>query len=360
MPKSDPPSSSASVPDAPSRPQMADLARMAGVSTSTVSRALSGSPLVNARTRERIASLAKVLKYSVHVGAQNLRLGQNRTVAVVIPYEKESRQHLTDPFFLGMLGSLADELTERGFDMLLSRVDADHLDAAARVVESGRALGVILIGQWRHHDQLNALAERGVPIVVWGARLASQRYGTVGGDNVAGGTLATSHLIEQRRRRIAFLGDVKLPEVAQRHLGYRRAHRTAGLEASAELCLPAAFTAESARDVMTQLVASGIGFDAVFACSDLLAMTAINVLREAGRVVPDDIAVVGYDDIEIAANFHPPLTTVRQPLAEAGRALVESLLDLVHGSGPASTLLSTELIVRGSSLRARRARRTPA
>lgn len=337
---------------------MADIARIAGVSTSTVSRALSGSPLVNPETRERVEKLAKLLRYSVHVGAQNLRLGQTRTVAVVIPYDARTRQPLTDPFFLGMLGSLADELTARGFDMLLSRIDADHLDAAARLVESGRAFGVILIGQWRHHDQLNELASRQVPIVVWGARLASQRYCTVGSDNATGGALATAHLIEQGRRRIAFMGDVNLPEVAQRYKGYRKAHRDAGIAPQAELRVPATFTTESGREMTEQLVASGIPFDAIFASSDLLAMTSIGVLREHGRQVPRDVAVVGYDDIQTASHFHPSLTTVRQPLDLAGKALIDALLALADGSTSASTTLATELVVRESSRSARAGRRS--
>ena len=333
----------------PSRPQMADIARMAGVSTSTVSRALSGSALVNEATRARVQDLAKLLKYSVNVGAQNLRLGQTRTVAVVVPYDAQSKQHITDPFFMGMLGSLADVLTERGFDMLLSRVDAEHLDAAAQLVDSGRALGVILIGQWRHHDQLNELAARHVPIVVWGARMQSQLYCTVGGDNVAGGALATAHLLANGRRRIAFFGDTNLPEVAQRYVGHREALKKARVKLYPELCIPVAFTADSGRVAVETLVASGSKFDAIFACSDLLAMTAINSLRQLGLSVPENVAVVGYDDIELAAHFHPPLTTVRQPLDVAGRALVDALLSLLSGGQPLPALLPTELMVRGSS-----------
>lgn len=331
------------------RLQMADIARLAGVSTSTVSRALSGSKLVNEETRTRILELARSLKYSINIGAQNLRLKQNRTVGVVVPYDARTPQHLSDPFFLSMLGSLADALTEQGFDMLLSRVDAETLDAAAQAFDSGRVIGVILIGQWRHHEQLNQLAARHVPIVVWGAQLPQQLYCTIGGDNAAGGRLATEHLIAGGRRDIAFFGDTKLPEVAQRHQGYREALAAAGMAAAAQLHVAAAFLPQCGAEAVDELLRRGVPFDAVFACSDLLAMTAINALRRHGLRVPEDVAVVGYDDIELSSYFHPPLSTVRQPIRAAGRALVAALLALVDGAPAASRQLATELVVRATS-----------
>ena len=329
---------------------MADIARLAGVSVATVSRALNGSPLISRETRDRIDELARSLNYSINVSAKNLRLKQNRTIGVVIPYDRLARQHISDPFFLSMVGSLADALTERGFDMLLSRVDAENLDSAARLVDSGVAIGVILIGQWRHHDQLNLLAARHVPLVVWGTPLPQQLYSSVGGDNVVGGRLATMHLLAQGRRRPLFIGDPQLPEVAHRLRGYREAMATNGLEPDPQLLLSVPFDAAAARAGVDALCERGVGFDAVFACSDVLASAAMQVLHQRGRRVPADVAVVGYDDIEWASHSNPPLTSVRQPIVGAGVALVDALMQVIDGRPVPPMMLPVELVVRGSTL----------
>jgi DNA-binding LacI/PurR family transcriptional regulator len=331
------------------RLQMADIARLAGVSVSTVSRALSGSSLISAETRTRVEELARSLNYSINVSAQNLRLRQNKTIAVVIPYDRVSRQHISDPFFLAMVGSLADALTERGFDMLLSRVDAESLDSAAHLVNSGVAIGVILIGQWRHHDQLNRLAAQRVPIVVWGTQIPQQLYCTVGGDNVAGGQLATRHLLDLGWRRIVFVGDPQLPEVAHRFRGYEEALRARGLAVDPQLLVKVPFDANEARAGITRLCERGTAFDAVFACSDVLASAAMQALHLFGRQVPEQVSVVGYDDIEWASHSNPPLTTVRQPIATAGVELVDALLRTIDGASVPPRALPVELVVRASS-----------
>jgi len=331
------------------RLQMADVARLAGVSVATVSRALSGSPLISADTRTRITELARKLKYSINAGAKNLRLGSSRTISVIIPYDARSRQRVSDPFFLAMLGSLADALTERGFDLLLSRIDADDLGAAATPFDTGVALGIIMIGQWHHHDQLNQLASRGVPIVVWGAQMPRQLYCSVGGDNVSGGAQATRHLLERGRTRIAFVGDTDLPEVAQRYRGYVEALRAHGIAPDARLQLAVPFEVDLARAAVSRLCASSVAFDGVFACSDVLALASIQALRTNGRSVPGSVAVVGYDDIEWASHADPPLTTVRQPIAAAGARIVDALLDVIGGAPRLPITLPVELVVRNSS-----------
>ncbi|GGE63292.1 LacI family DNA-binding transcriptional regulator [Massilia psychrophila] len=328
---------------------MADIARLAGVSTATVSRALNHSPLVNEETRARILELARSLKYSINVGAQNLRLKQNRTVSVMFPVERDTRQHLSDPFLLAMLGSLADALTEQGFDMLFSRIGSDELGAAAAPFDSGRAIGIILIGQWQRHEQINELAARQVPIVVWGAHLPNQLYCCIGGDNVRGGELATEHLLALGRRRIAFFGDLALPEPRQRYRGHCAALERHAIAVDPRLQVPVSFLPEGGVQGVLEMVRRGHAFDAVFACSDLLAMTAIDTLRTHGMRVPDDVAVTGYDDIAQAAVFHPRLTTVCQPIALAAETMVASLLSLINGGPVRSVELPTKLSIRASA-----------
>ena len=330
------------------RLQMADIARMSGVSVSTVSRCLNGSPLVNAETRQRVVELARSLNYSINLGAKNLRLQENRTVAVVVPYDRASRQHISDPFFLSIVGAIADALTDQGLDMLLSRVDAEHLDQAAQMVESGKASGLLVIGQWRHHDQLNAMAARGIPLVVWGAQMPQQLYCSVGGDNRQGGQLATQHLIALGRRRIAFLGDAQLPEVLHRRDGYWAALEAAGLARDPALELAVPFEPLAARAPIQHFL-DQVPVDAVLACSDLLALEALQALRAAGRRVPEDVAVCGYDDMALAAYCAPPLSSVHQPVGEAGAMLVQALLRQVAGEAAAPHTLPVHLVLRASA-----------
>jgi len=211
---------------------MLDIAKLAGVSTATVSRALNGSESIRPETRERIMALAQAHQYTVHAGAKNLRSGENRTLGLVIPYRADLPMQVTDPFFLSILGHLADAMTAAQYDLLLSRVNADHLDECAALYDSGRVAGMVMVGQWDHHDQLNALAKRRVPMVVWGAMMPDQLYCSVGSDNFNGGLQATTHLIQQGRRRIAYIGDFTSGEAKLRFEGYCQALKIMALACS--------------------------------------------------------------------------------------------------------------------------------
>lgn len=330
---------------------MAELARRAQVSEATVSRALAGSTLVAAATRERIQQLARRAGYSVNAAASSLRSKVTRTISVAILLEHESRQAISDPFFLVLLGAVADALAERGRNLILSKVATDIPRFLRRAVRSNQTDGLIVFGQSLHHAALDETAASGFPLTVWGARLPEQRYVSVGSDNEQGGFLATEHLLRQGCRNLAFLGNTRLPEVALRHQGYRRALRAHGLEPTSRLELCVHFEAHTAYTELGALLDTGLRVDGIVASSDVMAMSALRALAERGRQVPADVAVVGFDDIPLASFTSPPLTTVRQDIVGGGRLLVEKLMEQIAGQNSEAAVLGAELIVRASSLR---------
>jgi DNA-binding LacI/PurR family transcriptional regulator len=327
--------------------QMTDIARMAGVSASTVSRALSGSPLIPEATRTRITELARSLNYRVNVGAANLRKRDVQTVGVI--FLGDSLQMISDPFLLSILGTVADALDERGMSLLLSRMHGESQHLMGTLVESGQVAGLIVIGQLTWHEHLNALARQGLPMAVWGAALPDALYPVVGGDNAHGGYLATRHLIGQGCRRIAFFGDTSHPEAGLRYQGYARALAEAGLPLDPRLLQSFLFGDTRIRQVIDGWLDQQLAFDAIFASSDVTAISIMGALRERGVAVPEQVRLVGYDDIALAEHVHPPLSTVRQPTQEAGRALVELLFEALAGQPRRTVLLPTHLIERESS-----------
>jgi DNA-binding LacI/PurR family transcriptional regulator len=184
----------------------------------------------------------------------------------------------------------------------------------------------------------------------WCAQLPRQLYCTVGGDNLEGGRLATEALLAEGRRRVGFLGNRDLPEVAHRYQGYLLAHQRAGVQPDPALCLPASFLADGGRKAVSSLLSQGQGFDGLFACSDLIAMAAIATLRDHGIDVPAQVSVVGYDDVALAQTFQPPLTTVHQSIGEGGRLLVEAVMELIRTGRAEPRMLKPTLVRRASTL----------
>lgn len=326
---------------------MTDLARQAGVSTSTVSRALSGSPLIPEATRERIAELARTMNYRVNVGAANLRRKDVQTVGVVVL--GDSMQAISDPFLLSILGTVADALDARGMSLLLSRLKEGQQHRLSHLVDSGQVCGLIVIGQLTWHEHLNQLAAQGVPMAVWGACLPDAVYPVVGGDNEQGGYLATRHLIAQGSQRIAFFGDIHHPEAELRHRGYLRAMTEAGVRHDPSLQQDFLFGDVRIRETIDHWLNRDLPFDAVFASSDVTAISIIGALKERGVEVPGQIRVVGYDNIALAEHMHPSLSSINQPTTEAGRALVDLLFEVVAGQARRTVTLTAQLIERESS-----------
>lgn len=327
---------------------LAKLAKAAGVSTSTVSRALAGSPLISAATRERIVQLAEEHSYRPNQLARSLRLRRTNAVGVVVPLGHEVGQHVSDPFFMTLLGHLADALTERGYDLLLSRVIPTSPAWLDRITESGRVDGVIVIGQSDQADVLDGTADRFGPLVVWGARLEGRRHVTVGTDNRLGGALATRHLLDTGRRRLAFFGNPLAPEIALRQQGFFEACAERGLGGVAET-VPVPLTPDRAYDMVVDHLARTPPPDGIVAESDVVAMSAIRALTERGLRVPEDVGIVGFDDVPLAAHTTPPLTTVRQDLRLGAARLVELLLRKLAGEAVEPVVLVPELVVRGST-----------
>lgn len=332
------------------RIQMVDIARMAGVSTATVSRALAGSPLIQQETRERIADLARSLNYRVNASAASLRRQDVSTVGVILLHSmSRPMQAAADPFVMSLVACLADALAARDQDMLFARFGQDRLDQLPALVETGRVAGLIVMGQWSAHEQLNAMARRGVPMAVWGAAVPGTLYPVVGSDNERGGYLATHHLIAQGCRRVAFLGDLEHPEAAMRHQGYLRAMHEAACDVVPAWQRPFDFAAPDVHAVVADWAQAGVVPDGVVAASDLAAMGVVRALASLGLRVPDDVRLVGYDDIALAEHFHPALTTVRQSVAVAATELVHMLADQLEGVSRAPVVLPAELVIRESS-----------
>lgn len=334
-----------------SRPgaKMADIARLAGVSASTVSRALAGSPLVTALKREQIHRLAHERGYVINATARNLRLQRTQTLSVAIPSGHATSQPLTDPFLMEMLGHLADTITQRGYGMFLQKVVPPMVDWLPQLIASHRSDGIIVIGQSTEHAALEAAAARYKPLVVWGGHLARQCYCTVGSDNVGGATAAVAHLIRAGRQRIVFLGDPAVPEIGLRYHGYQLAHECAARQPVLPPIIPTHLTADAAHEAMRAFIAASGSFDAVFGATDVIAVSALRAISAAGLAVPREVAVVGFDDIALASHANPPLTTVRQDLQRGAHELVDLLFRRLEGEDTPSVVMPAELVVRESS-----------
>lgn len=326
---------------------MADIARMAGVSSSTVSRALSGSALIPEATRERILELARSLNYQVNVGAANLRKRSVQTVGVVML--GDSMQAISDPFILNLFGSIADALDEQGYSVLLTRLNDSRQAQMQALVTSGQVAGLVVIGQLTWHEHLNRLFHAGLALSVWGAALPDAAYPVVGGDNEQGGYLAAAHLLSRGCRKIAFWGDIDHPEAGLRYAGYLRAHREAGVTPDARLRQSVLFGEPMLMQVVQDWLSQDLAFDGVFVTSDVAAIALISALNARGIDVPRDVKVVGYDDIDMAGHVFPSLTSIRQPTQLAGKALVTLLNELQSGQAKRSVILPTELIERDST-----------
>jgi DNA-binding LacI/PurR family transcriptional regulator len=328
--------------------RLEDLAARAGVSIATVSRALSDSASVNARTKQRIWAIAREQNYPFRRHAADGPVAAEATLALVLPRSRVGVDGLSDPFLQALIGGIGDAAREQRCDIVIHHATPTGLDDLAALGAAHRADGVIFLGQGGLHDQFNRLAERETRFVVWGANLPDQAYCAIGSDNLLGGRRATMHLARAGWRDILFLGDTTDPEATQRYRGHIDALGSAGLTADPERLIRCAYTVDAGREAVAALLDRGARFDAIVAASDLIAIGAIKALHAAGRSVPGDVAVTGYDDLALSRHLSPALTTIAQDSARAGRLLVSRLLEAAPEASIRSERLPTELVVRDS------------
>ncbi|MFJ4481162.1 LacI family DNA-binding transcriptional regulator [Streptomyces longwoodensis] len=332
------------------RPTIKTVAAHAGVGRTTVSRVVNGSELVSAEARARVLAAIKELNYVPNSVARGLVTNRTDAVALVIP-ESESRLG-SEPFFAaiirGVSGACAESRTQ--LQLMLVR-DAAERDQLTESVATRRVDGVLLLSVHSGDRLPGMLEEMGLPTVLAGRRGADEQLSYVIADNAGGAAAAVRHLLGRGRRRVATItGPLDMDVGRSRLAGWHAAHREAGVAAEDLLVETGDFTEEGGAHAMRSLLERAPGLDAVFAASDLMAVGALTELRRWKRRVPEDVAVVGFEDSVLARHTDPPLTTVRQPVEELGRTMARILTDITrHGADRQQITLPTELVVRASS-----------
>jgi len=326
-----------------------DIAERAGVSIATVSRAFSGRTPVADPTRKRVMSAARDLGYEPNVAARNLARQATQVVGVVVPM-------LTSYFFMEVIRGIQDRLSEAGYDLLVYAARTPDLVGRQfdRALQPGRADGVLLCSTPMTAERAERLRASGYPVVLVDSDHAD--FDSVSVDNAEGGCAAARHLLAEGRRRFALIlpHPESVPGVERRR-GFERALAEADVALDPALVSESrdaeqhGYTREGGYDAMRALLSAGPMPDAVFAASDVQALGALKALREAGLRCPEDVAVVGFDDIRTSA--YVGLTTLSQPMYEMGRSGTEKLLcRIAEPSRPVSrTTFSARLVVRETS-----------
>jgi DNA-binding LacI/PurR family transcriptional regulator len=342
------------LPPVPPRPTLESVAAAAGVSRGTASRALNGGTNVSPRALQAVLDAASALGYRPNLAARSLVLGRSGSVGLLV---SESDDRLfNDPFFAKVVRGAHHELAAHGVQLVLSLSQSPEERAQTVRFAAGRHLDGALLISVRGGDPLpEALLEAGIPVIMAGreSKARTERgLWWVDADNRGGARGAVRHLLDTGHRRIVTVaGPSDLAVGRDRAAGWRDAIRSAtGESPPPEWLERGEFTIESGYDCTRRLLARLPDLDAVFACGDLIAIGALQALREVGRRVPEDVALVGFDDIPAAEQADPPLTTVRQPVEAMGRRMASMMLSRLAGEpvDPPWAVLPTELILRQS------------
>lgn len=325
------------------RPTLERVAEYAGVSRTTVSRVVNGWPTVAPQLRESVQRAVADLGYVPNLAARSLVTHRTDTIALVISVPAE-RTLADEPYLAAVLRGAGQELEAHGKHLVMVQPATAAAETDfARYAAAGHVDGVLSVSTRAGDPMRDELTRRGVPVVCTGRTDGSY----VDVDNAGGAAAAVRHLLDTGRRHIATIsGPPDTVAGADRLGGYRSVMRTARRR---PLVAAGDFTRDSGGRAVRDLLNQAPDLDAVFCASDMMAMGALAALRAAGRRVPDDVAVVGFDDIEAARYTEPALTTVAQPTAELGRELVRQLLRLVDGRPAPPVVLPTTLVVRAST-----------
>jgi DNA-binding LacI/PurR family transcriptional regulator len=340
----------------PSRadPTLEDVAARAGVSRATVSRVVNASPRVSDAVRRAVAEAIDELGYAPNRAARSLAAHRSDTVALVV--SEPSVRVFADPFFAATTRGIAATLGSTRYQLVLVMIhdEPDHARVERHLVRGGTD-GVLLLSARRDDPLPGRLADAGIPCVVAGHPADEgrndSRVSFVDADNVGGARRAVAHLVARGCRTVGTVaGPADMAPGADRLTGWAKALADSDRPAPATLVAQGDFTRAGGAAAASTLLRRHPDLDGVFAASDLMALGVLEALRAAGRRVPDDVAVIGFDDSVVAPAADPPLTTVRQPLEGLGAAMARLLLDQVDGSAPPrGVVLQTELVVRSSA-----------
>lgn len=319
-----------------------DVARIAEVAISTASLALRNDPKVKDSTRRRVHEVAKSLDYRPHGIARDLKSRRTETVCVLL-------RDLNGPVYSELLHGIQDEVSARGFNMIVCRSGGQH-GAVARMLGQRRVDGAIVLAPDIQDDTLLDAVTDDLPLVVLDRVLAAPNIFQVSCDHELGGYMATLHLLQQGHLTIEFIqGDPHSWHNEARKQGYLRALKNFGIK-SKRFDLVGNFTEDGGYRAGMGVFERGILPDALFVANDEMAIGVVRALQERGCRIPDDLSVVGFDDIQLASYISPALTTVRQPMYEMGKTAADMLFRALNGQDNAATVtLPTELIVRDST-----------
>ncbi|WP_417069568.1 LacI family DNA-binding transcriptional regulator [Niveibacterium terrae] len=335
-------------PPAPGTTTVTEVAKMAGVSVSTVSRILNGSARVADDKREAVEKAIAALNFKPNLFAQSLKRGSSMTVGVLV-------QAVESPFFNETLRGIEDALSGTGYAPLIvsGHWNANEEAERIRLLSARRVDGLILLSGHLDDEEVIAFSEH-LPIIAAGRRLESPRAASLRLDNVEGGRLATRHLISLGHTRIAHIsGPADHIDAVERLSGYRLALEEAGLAFDPGLVVQGDFREGGGLLALNQLLDRGHPFSALFASNDQAAYGARLALYRRGIRVPEDISLIGFDDLPSSSYTTPPLTTIRQPVYEMGCQAARALLSLIAGKSVSLELPPLELVIRETTQRLR-------